>query len=284
MTAHYNPDSLKFSVTSQLKKQGRRQPVQVVSKTTAKLNFELIFDTTTMGKGDVRQTTWKIIQMMAPEQAEAQAHGRRRAANKPIKVEFAWGSSVFLGYIDSLKENLDFFTAEGIPLRSTVNISMSEHSLSFAPLEPDEPAEAEAPLTQARPDLPLDQVAGTQGNSAATRMIGAANGLDSIRNPLDCELKITPPSLKVTPPMIQADAGFSASMSSFARLRTSTTGGMVSSGSFRVRPPAPPDLGFDSGGSRAIGADTRFQPGGRIIGEVDGNDINNPFKISFNQE
>jgi hypothetical protein len=283
VTAHYNPDTLKFSVSTQVKKEGRNQPVQVVSKTTAKLSFELIFDTTTRGGGDVRQTTWKIIQMMAPEQQGGRRRGRRSAANKPVKVEFAWGSSIFLGYIDSLKENLDFFNSAGIPLRSTVSISMSENTLSFAPLEADEEDGAEEPLGRSLPGMPLDQAAGTQGNSAVTRMIGAANGLDSIRNPAALDLKISPPSLKISPPLVGAEANFSASMQSFAGLRGQ---GMATSSSapMRLRPQSPPCLEFAANDSRPISSSTEFLPGGRIVGEADENGISGYFESPFNRK
>src|SRR5919199_1801842 len=40
-------------------------------------------------------------------------------------VDFQWGTFLFTGTVDSMDETLDLFSEGGVPLRATVNLSMS---------------------------------------------------------------------------------------------------------------------------------------------------------------
>jgi len=41
-------------------------------------------------------------------------------------VLFGWGTFIFCGQIQSMTETLDFFSEDGVPLRSTVKLTMTE--------------------------------------------------------------------------------------------------------------------------------------------------------------
>lgn len=82
---------------------------------TSGLSMELHFDTSASGE-DVRLITLKIAEMI-------QISGQNTA---PV-VQFSWGTFLFIGTIDSMDETLDFFTDQGVPVRASVNLSMSAH-------------------------------------------------------------------------------------------------------------------------------------------------------------
>src|SRR5204863_3156119 len=84
---------------------------------------DLLFDTTESGK-DVRTLTTKIVAMMQGPQESEQAQKQEASAPREL-VRFSWGSFLFNGSIQSVSETLDFFSEEGVPLRSTVKLSIN---------------------------------------------------------------------------------------------------------------------------------------------------------------
>ena len=80
---------------------------------SASLSVELFFDTSEDGS-NVQNLTGKIAAMM-------KAQGASTAAS----VQFQWGDFLFRGTIQSMDETLDFFSESGVPLRSTVSLSVS---------------------------------------------------------------------------------------------------------------------------------------------------------------
>ena len=131
--AHFNPQSLRvdyrttgFAGTVKCKQQVEKQ--EVVAQQTgygSDLSMELLFDTSQSGD-DVRGTTLKIVEMIQP--CAANAGTANMAQPLPI-VRFSWGTFLFVGTISSMNETLDLFSEQGVPLRATVNLSMSEVAL-----------------------------------------------------------------------------------------------------------------------------------------------------------
>ncbi len=79
------------------------------------LSTELFFDTSEAGK-DVRHQTLEIVKMfLQPDRTTA-----------PL-VRFQWGTFVYYGRINSLSETLDYFSQEGVPLRATISLGMSNN-------------------------------------------------------------------------------------------------------------------------------------------------------------
>lgn len=179
----FNPTSLSYSVQNTLEKKGRdANAKQFVAQTTAKLEFDLVFDSTHDG-GDVRAQTDRIKQFLNPGD---------KATNKdqaPPLVGFRWGTFQFKGIVESFKENLDFFSSEGVPLRSTLKIGLSSQDPKdvFAALPPGHPDASAA----AGGDVSLAPMSGRGtsgmasqgGNPGAGRALAAANGFESMRNP-----------------------------------------------------------------------------------------------------
>lgn len=169
----FNPVSLQLSVTNTMEDKGKDKK-QYVSKSTAKLTMDLVFDTTHSGQ-DVRIDTEKIVRLMKPDEQNK---------NAPPVVLFDWGTFKFKGIVESYKETIDFFSPTGVPLRASVNLSLSQQEKVFdsnrnpdgAP--PPEPVEAFTPEGDSVTD-----VATRGGDPGASRALAAANGLESMRFP-----------------------------------------------------------------------------------------------------
>lgn len=179
----FNPTSLSYSVQNTLEKKGRdANAKQFVAQTTAKLEFDLVFDSTHDG-ADVRGETDRIKQFLNPGD---------KSSNKdqaPALVGFRWGTYLFKGILESFKENLDFFSAEGVPLRSTLKIGLSSQDPKdvFAELpagHPDEAAAAGGGVSlAAMGQRGTSGMAAQGGNAGAGRALAASNGFESMRNP-----------------------------------------------------------------------------------------------------
>ncbi|MDC6171043.1 CIS tube protein [Paucibacter sp. XJ19-41] len=131
----FNPLSLSYTAQNTLEKKGRDASArQFVAQTTAKLEFDLQFDSSHDG-GDVRAETDRIKQFLQPlEQGPA-------CDRAPPLVGMRWGSFVFKGVLESFRETLDFFSAEGVPLRSLLKIALASQDPRdvFASLPPGHP-------------------------------------------------------------------------------------------------------------------------------------------------
>ncbi len=169
---HFNPATLDYTVSNTLENQGEGdQSRQYVTSSSAKLTMSLLFDTTHSGD-DVRGITGRISKLMQP----VDENGER---NVPAVVKFEWGVYTFQGLVESFKETIDFFSPDGVPLRSTVALGMASQDVVFAPSD-DAASQPNEPVA-----LPGGQSAtqlGTQaGNPGAGRAIAAANNQASMR-------------------------------------------------------------------------------------------------------
>lgn len=192
----FNPASLNYSVQNTLEKKGRdANAKQFVAQTTAKLEFDLNFDSTHDG-GDVRTETDRIKQFLNPGDKS------QNADQAPPLVGFRWGTFVFKGIVESFKETLDFFSAEGVPLRSMLKIALASQDPKdvFAALPPGHPDAAAA----AGGDVQLAAL----GDRGASRDVAAANGFESMRNPGAGLAAVAGASVE-----LKAAVGFSASAS-----------------------------------------------------------------------
>lgn len=180
ITVQFNPTSLSYSVQNKLDKKSRdANAQQFVAQSTAKLDFELIFDSTHDGK-DVRIETRKLKQFLNPAKTRDKA---------PAVVGFSWGTFKFSGIIESFKETLDFFSSDGVPLRSTVKMGLSAQDAKAV--------FTDEPLT--RGAAGMDTLANTRiapvppggttemgtrgGNARAGRGLAGQNGFENMRLP-----------------------------------------------------------------------------------------------------
>ena len=192
LTVHFNPASLVYTVENSSPQQGgdpkRRQ---FAAQFTGKLTMDLQFDTTDTG-GDVRQVTSQVaLFMQSSAQANKGGSSGGSGANPPAPavLSFEWGAYQFQGFMESFKETIDFFSADGIPLRSLVSIGLARQDNVFDPgstktspvsgsLVPT--GQSTAPVPGA-PNNSVTQMATQGGDPSATRALAAASGLENPR-------------------------------------------------------------------------------------------------------
>jgi hypothetical protein len=263
-----------------------------VTESTAKLSMDLIFDTTLDGK-DVREHTHKVAQMMDPVQNRTTRGGRSREQNVPSIVIFEWATIKFEGYIDSYKENIDFFSSEGVPLRATINLSLTQQERTFAPntgVDYDSsgvlgqpsfgggpaPAGTDTQTKKMGDNESVTDAAQAAGDPAATRRLAAQNGIENLRMPGVDEIAVvdelargaasfsTGASVSVG---VNASAAFNAQAAAISTSTGSAFAGLNLQASSRIpRPRAKLSLDIDTppGAEIGIGIDTNFGAGGEI--------------------
>lgn len=183
--AHFNPESLQYTVQNTLKEEGKgAKKKQHVSQTTAKLTMQLVFDTTDTGE-DIRLYTDDMAKLLQPYK-----DGNNKA---PPIVEFGWGVYRFTGVVEQYKETIDFFAAAGVPLRATVDITLSSNEPAFesshspsASVDSDLSAEEPTVHPQAGPGQNNGPggaagLANALGDPRAARAIASLNGSASLR-------------------------------------------------------------------------------------------------------
>jgi Contractile injection system tube protein len=176
----FNPESLKvtFSNTVAGGDQSGGSAIQYVSKSTTKLTVDLWFDASaTTDVDDVRELTKKVNHFFVPvPQGEGLA---------PPAVRFLWGSFLFEGVMESMDETLEYFSAEGRPLRAKVALSISSQDIQFQIQALAGAGGAAAPGT--RPQVPatagegLQQMLGRTGDPAGWMAVASANGIENPR-------------------------------------------------------------------------------------------------------
>lgn len=212
---HFNPASLQYTVSNTLKEEGSGSAKkQYVDKTSAKLTMQLVFDTTDTGE-DVRVHTDKMAKLLKPV-----AEGQKQV---PPNVEFGWGVYSFTGLVEQYKENIDFFSAGGVPLRATVDITLASQDVQFESRK-NPSASVDGNLTPEPAVVPGSGgptgVANALGDPRAARAIASANGSASLRFGAEAGLAI---GAGID---LRAEAAFSTGISASAGAGLSMGGGL----------------------------------------------------------
>ncbi|WP_296573286.1 hypothetical protein [Zoogloea sp.] len=134
----FNPETLTLKVSGgEQKDKGRkgRQQVQNVGSSKATLSFECVFDSTRprdsdTGEGgggeemlDVRVRTKPIADLV-----QTYGSGKEQA---PRRVQFRWGTLLFNGVISSHQEVFEYFSPSGVPLRSKLQLTLTEQEFRY---------------------------------------------------------------------------------------------------------------------------------------------------------
>ena len=255
----FNPTSLEYTVSNAFDdRNGNNGARQFVKKSSAKLSMALIFDTTDDGS-DVRGQTGRLARLMEPA----------KDGSKPFapRVEFSWGSYRFKGVIEQYKETIDFFAASGVPLRASINLTLSAQEVEFqSNKNPNASVDghlAFGPVDSAPGAAPRD-VANALGDPRAARAIANANGSASLRFGAGTSLSVGGAIAIGAPAAFSAGAGLAgmstgaAAGSAFAGLRVAATSGASSLNAATAR-----GLLLPAAGASAAVA---FGPGGRVTG------------------
>lgn len=204
---HFNPEKLQIDISNTLEDKGQgKDKKQYVTKSSAKLAMELLFDSTGDGS-DVRLETGRIAKLMEPGKQD----GNQGAP--PSVVLFEWGAFKFQGLIESYKETLDFFSSNGVPLRASVSVTLANQDKVFERLNKGDSTKRAEPLVQtlSAEGESLTAVASRGGNPAAGRALAAANGLESMR--LASGAIAVSASISLAPPIAFASARASGGLS-----------------------------------------------------------------------
>ena len=176
LAVQFNPATLEYTISNEFDdRNGDSAARQIVKKSTAKLTMTLVFDTTDTGT-EVRLVTGNIAELLPRTK-------KGEKVDAP-KVQFAWGTYVFVGVAEQFKETVDFFSASGVALRSSVVLTLSEQKVVFdssknkkAAPDKNPPADpVNAPAGQSAADL-----SNALGDPRAARAIANANGAASLR-------------------------------------------------------------------------------------------------------
>lgn len=225
---HFNPESLQYTISNTLKNTGKgNSKKQYISESTGKLNLDLIFDSTASGE-DVRLKTIQIAKFMEPM-------GKGKKATPPV-VNFEWGMYKFKGMVETYQETIDFFSANGVPLRASTSISMSSQDAVFeggskgnggTTGSPDIPNTAIPASADTGKGKGTTDIATKAGNPAAAKDIAAKNGVENMRFPGSTPLEIDESfSFKDPAAFASGSIGLNASAGAGLNLGAAASGGL----------------------------------------------------------
>lgn len=266
---HFNPESLQYVITNNLRNTGSgNSSKQHVSESTGKLTMELIYDTTDTGE-DVRLHTVKVAKFMEPAGSE----------KTPPVVEFEWGLYTFAGMVESYKENLDFFSADGVPMRATVNLTLSSQDQVFEGGSDERRANTggslngdnnvQTPTPGGDDGRGVTRVATQGGNPSAARDLAAQNGLENMRFPGTARLDVGA-SVSLGAAASLSAAANSQTSAAFPGLRSSvgaSIGGSLKGDNF-LGTAGTARLGTEVGAAFSLGGQVRLQGGASLKADV----------------
>jgi hypothetical protein len=270
----FNPASLQVEISNSTSPQsGSGSTAQTATQTSAKLGLDLLFDTTHSGD-DVRSITRRLRAAVRDPDAGGDAPAAGAAPYTPPSLRFEWGTFCFTGIADGYRETLDFFSAEGVPLRAQVAMSLKEQPGEFSATEADNPAAAAASRARSGAvELPgggadgagaglggASGLAAAGGDLRAARAIASANGEASLRFSAGATLAVT------SGVQLQAAVGFAGgSAAPAAPALRFDVARLVSAAPSRALPTdAGASFGIDGRASAGTGAGLRADVGLRF--------------------
>ncbi|HEU5453640.1 MAG TPA: hypothetical protein VFU76_16700, partial [Terriglobales bacterium] len=176
---HFNPLTLSYSVEASQQQQNQPKPAgqaQFTAQYSAKLSFDALFDNTDTGV-DIRITTNQIVQFLQPTPGASQTKG----ANAPPLLLFHWGAFRFTGVLTAYKETIEFFSKEGVPLRSSVSLTLLKQEKVLELEDKDIKSNTAGSLVPTGAGDSALSAATRGGDPAAARALASANGLESLR-------------------------------------------------------------------------------------------------------
>ena len=184
MVVQFNPSSLRVTYTNQF---GEDPPATHARATTAKLDVELIFDTT-----DTGETVYRYLNQLEALTRSSLLAGSTQANGQVPVIEFVWPIPIFEGVIESLTQTIEYWSHDGVPLRATVQLSMKETadigvnftalaSRTSADIAINDREDNTAIIPAPSSPTGTTAIATQAGNSRAGRAVAAQNGLESMR-------------------------------------------------------------------------------------------------------
>lgn len=301
----FNPETLKYNLNSSTLSGRSARPAQSVSQSTSSLSMDLVFDTSITG-ADVRYKTHKLVLMVDPVQNNGGGAGaggtpsgsggspsdvpsqndippqqdtppQTPPPDEPCRVPsivvFEWGTIRFEGYVSSYMETMELFSTEGIPLRCSVTLTITQQERTFAPPDKAQTASGinqQMNLASSAQSLRLGAGIGLSmgmsvGVSASASMKGIAqmNGIENLRMPeVDSVLVINARGRGPAAFSAGAGAGFSAGFGAGAGAGIGVGGSATASAFAGLNAGASVSVGTPRGGiGISMGAVTGSQIG-----------------------
>jgi len=264
---HFNPSSLQYVISNNMKNTGSgNSSKQYVDESTGKLTMDLIFDTTDTGE-DVRLHSVRVAKLMEPDESD----------KTPPIVEFEWGLYTFAGMMQGYKETIDFFSSDGVPLRASVNLTLSSQDKVFeggskkgkaktgtaGALGSHTGNSVQTPSPSSSDGHGVTRTATQAGNPATARRIAAENGLENMRFPGTAQLQVNEASASAgVASMAAVNAGATGYPGSrFSALRTQAGAGVsgwIKLANF-LRPAGTAHLGMQDAAGFSLGGQARLQ-------------------------
>ena len=233
---HFNPTSLVYSVENATPQQGGDpKSRQFAGQFTGKLTMDLQFDTTGTGD-DVRIITNQVANFLQPAgstnppggspQPAATGNTPDPAKAQPV-VSFEWGSYSFQGVMESFRETIDFFSAEGVPMRALVSVGLARQDQALTEDGLTKTSNVAGSLVPTGSGGSVQAMASLGGDPSAARQLASANGLVSTRFTAGASLQVD------AGVQLKPAAGFAVSASAGAGLGLSlgvSAGAGVSAG------------------------------------------------------
>ncbi len=200
----FNPDTLKVSFSNQVVSGDQRgaAAMQFVGTGTTKLAFDLWFDVTnpehvlvdraehtlivdpkagtpkgTALPDDVRALTKDVVHFITP--GKDNRGTAREPKYIPPGVRFLWGTFKFEGIVESITESLEYFSADGRPLRAKISLSLTRQEIQF--VAPKQGAAAKPPQQAQDGDSAASLKGKASGDPAGWQSMAAANGIENPR-------------------------------------------------------------------------------------------------------
>jgi len=259
---HFNPASLQYTITNTMRNTGSGNSAkQYVDESTGKLTMDLVFDTTDTGE-DVRLHSVQVARLMEPMGSD----------KTPPVVEFEWGLYTFAGMMEKYREIIDFFSADGVPLRSSINLTLASQDDVFEGGSTERRTDTGGGLARGGPGssvltpspTPSDgrgvaQVAARAGNPSAARDIAAKNGLENMRFPGEPQLELKAGGAPAgVSSMVSARAQTKGAFGGLHSTAATRGGGSLKLNNF-LRPAGTARLGTEDAAGFAIGGQARLQ-------------------------
>ncbi|MDQ1740638.1 MAG: hypothetical protein QOE53_2290 [Pseudonocardiales bacterium] len=213
ITVQFNPETLKVTFANQIAQNSGAgaQSRQFVGAGTTKLSLQVWFDVTAYPDGsapadDVRVLTQRVAYFITPKPLSGASGGGGAAGGgggqggsqqpqfAPPAVRFVWGTFQFDGIMEQLEESLEFFSAEGRPLRAGLTLGLTQQKIGAFAFGSAAPAAGSRgpgsfsagiqPLTAAPSGSTLPGLAASAGAGGSWQAIATANGIeDPLRLP-----------------------------------------------------------------------------------------------------
>lgn len=194
----FNPETLRVSFANQVAtptgagdQSSGTAGQQFVGAGTTRLSLQLWFDVTAPLQeaakasesdiNDVRKLTQNVAYFITPKKDDADPPNFL-----PPGVRFIWGSFQFDGIMESMEENLEFFSSEGVPLRASVTIGLSQQRITefaFRKLSSSTGTGSAGtrPMTRAQSGSTLQGIAASQGKGDDWQSIAEGNEVENPR-------------------------------------------------------------------------------------------------------